>query len=73
MNAISSAAQPPLSHRLILRLRLACGGAVAGLFAGSILAAVSGALLDDVAFGPLLLAIAGAIWGILLGISDDDL
>lgn len=88
MNAISRVARPascrPLVRRLILRSRLACGGAVAGLFAGSILVAVSGALLDSGPFGiddiiicPVALALVGATWGMLLKIpnqnaSDDD-
>src|SRR5262245_6734730 len=75
--AAPSALRRSLSRRLILRTRLACGGAVAGLFAGSILVAILGALLDSGPFGilgiydvivyPIALAIAGAAWGILLG------
>lgn len=72
-----SATRRTLSRRLFLLTRLACGGAVAGLFAGSILAAVSGAFLDsgpfgidDIFLGPVALALIGAAWGFVLGADE---
>src|SRR4051794_16555194 len=72
-----SATRRTRSRRLFLLIRFACGGAVAGLFAGSILAAISGAFfdsgpfgIDDIFFGPVALALAGAAWGFVLGAEE---
>jgi len=67
-------------HRLRQRrfttcVRLMSGGAIAGIFVGSIVGAMVCLVLpgglDGVVVGGVLLGLAGAVWGLVLACSDE--
>jgi hypothetical protein len=63
-------------RRITTCVRLMAGGAIAGIFVGSILGAMVGLALPGrfdgvVAGGGVLLGLAGAVWGLVLACSDE--
>jgi len=69
--------------RIVYCYRLVCGGAVGGFFLGTLLCGCGAILalslrgqltgsLEDVLLGGLCISIIGGIWGLILGLTDQQ-